>query len=313
MKKKFLIILSFILNSCTWNMVQISVLPNGSYSIVYESTGDKFDIENNDFLHPEKSNNTQWITTIDQNQNNDFVKKTINIKPIKGKLVFSNKKSLNYFINIEKNKYFFWEEHSFYSVIDNLKIDKKYPSIVNFLDVEGDEISWILPAKKYIIDTALFDYENTLNNKIFFEKINNQITTYFDYVKKDSLIDKIDINASLIIKDALNPMIKNLPKNFFVEIQPIIDFYENEFEKNTALMNDYFLFNVELPGNITSHNGENEEGKLFWKIDFNDIATDSFEMHGKSIIIKKWRILFFILLLFILPLYKLKAIKKVLS
>jgi len=294
-------------------MIQISVLPNGKYSIVYESTGDKFDIENNDFLHPETSDTAQWVTTIDQNQNNDFIKKTINIKPIKGKLVFSDEKALNYFINIGKNEYFFWEEYSFYSVIDNLEIDKKYPSIVNFLDVEGDEISWILPAKKYIINTALLEYQVLFNNDIFFEKINNQITTYFDYVKKDSLIDKIDINASLILKDALNPMINNLPQNFFVELQPIIDFHENEFEKNTALMNDYFLFNIELPGNIKSHNGENDERKLFWEIDFNDIATDSFEMHGKSIIIKKWRILFSILLLFAVPLYRFKAIKKVIS
>ena len=294
-------------------MIQISVLPNGNYSIVYESTGEKFDIENNDFLHPANNDAAQWITTIDQNQNNDFVKKTINIKPITEKLVFSDKKALNYFINIEKNDYFFWDEYYFYSIIDNLEIDKKYPSIVNFLDVEGDDISWILPAKKYIIDTALLDYKNRLNNEIFFEKINNQITTYFDYVEKDSLIDKIDINSSLIIKDALNPMMNQLPKNFFVKLQPIIDFHENEFEKNTALMNDYFLFNIELPGNIKSHNGDSDEGKLFWEIGFNEIATESFEMHGKSIIIKKWRILFSILLLFILSLYRFKAIKKVIA
>ena len=87
-------------------MIQISVLPNGNYSIVYESTGEKFDIENNDFLHPANNDAAQWITTIDQNQNNDFVKKTINIKPITEKLVFSDKKALNYFINIEKNEYF---------------------------------------------------------------------------------------------------------------------------------------------------------------------------------------------------------------
>ena len=311
MKKKFLIILSVMLSSCTWNMIQISVLPDGNYSIVYESNGNRLDIDNNDFLHPEDT--ARWLTTLKKDSNDEIVKKTINVKPIKGKIVFVDEESLNYFINIEKNEYFFWDEYYFSSIVYDLAIDKKYPSIVNFLDVEGDEISWILPAKKYIIKTSLLEYQDSFTNDIFFEKINNQITTYFDYVKKDSLIDKVDINASLILKDALNPMINNLPKNFFVELQPIIDFHQNEFEKNTALMNDYFLFNVELPGNITSHNGENEEGKLFWKIDFNDIATDSFEMHGKSIIIKKWRILFFILLLFILPLYKLKAIKKVLS
>ena len=308
MKKKFLIILSIILNSCTWNMIQISVLPDGNYSIIYESTGNIIDIENNDFLHPEDT--AKWITTLDKNSNNDIVKKTINVKPVKGKTVFVDEESLNYFINIEKNEYFFWDEYYFSSIVYDLAIDKKYPSIVNFLDVEGDEISWILPAKKYIIKTSLLEYQDSLTNDIFFEKINNQITTYFDYVEKDSLIDKIDINSSLIIKDALNPMINKLPKDFFIHIQPIIDFHENEFKKNTALMNDYFLFNIELPGKIQSHNGDNEEGKLFWEIDFNEIATDNFEMYGKSIIIKKWRILIAIFFLLALPLCTIKAIKK---
>ena len=94
-----------------------------------------------------------------------------------------------------------------------------------------------------------------------------------------------------------------LPKDFFLHIQPIIDFHESEFEKNTALMNDYFLFNIELPGKMQQHNGDNEEGILSWEIDFNEIATDNFEMYGKSIIIKKWRILLSIFLVLALPLY----------
>ena len=311
MKKKFLIILSIILNSCTWNMIQVSVLPDGNYSIIYESTGNIIDIENNDFLHPEDT--AKWITTLDKNSNNDIVKKTINVKPVKGKTVFVDEESLNYFINIEKNEYFFWDEYYFSSIVYDLEIDKKYPSIVNFLDVEGDKISLILPAKKYIIKTALLDYQDSFTNDIFFEKINNQIATYFDYVEKDSLIDKIDINSSLIIKDALNPMINKLPKDFFLHIQPIIDFHESEFEKNTALMNDYFLFNIELPGKMQHHNGDNEEGILSWEIDFNEIATDNFEMYGKSIIIKKWRILLSIFLVLALPLYRLQAVKKIIS
>ena len=310
MKKKFLIILSIILNSCTWNMIQISVLPNGDYSVVYESSGDKLDIENNDFVHPKNSNTPQWLTTLEQGSNNDVIKKTINIKPIRNKTVFIDEKSLNYFINVEKNEYFFWDEYSFSSIVYDLEVDKKYPSIVNFLDIEGDKISWVLPAKKYIINTSLIEYQDLLNNDIFFEKISNQITTYFDYVEKDSLIDKIDINASLIIKDALNPMINKLPRDFFLQLQPIIDFHESEFEKNTALMNDYFLFNIELPGKIQSHNGDSEEGKLLWEIDFNEIATDNFEMYGKSIIIKKWRILISIFFVLALPLFRFKVIKK---
>ena len=301
-----------MLNSCTWNMIQISVLPDGNYSIVYESSGNTLDIENNDFLHPEDS--ATWFTTLKKDSNNDIVKKTINVEPIKGKLVFLDEESLNYIINVEKNEYFFWDEYYFSSIIYDLEIDKKYPSIVNFLDVEQDEISWILPAKKYIIKTSLSEYtEGIFIDDIFIEKVDNQITTYFDYVEKDSLIDKIDINSSLIIKDALNPMITELPKHFFDRIQPIIDFHESEFEKNTALMNDYFRFNIELPGKMQHHNGDNEEGILSWEIDFNEIATDNFEMYGKSIIIKKWRILLSIFLVLALPLYRLQAIKKIIS
>ena len=184
MKKKFLIILSVMLSSCTWNMIQISVLPDGNYSIVYESNGNRLDIDNNDFLHPEDT--ARWLTTLKKDSNDEIVKKTINVKPIKGKIVFVDEESLNYFINIEKNEYFFWDEYYFSSIVYDLAIDKKYPSIVNFLDVEGDEISWILPAKKYIIKTSLLEYQDSLTNDIFFEKINNQITTYFDYVEKDS-------------------------------------------------------------------------------------------------------------------------------
>ena len=118
-------------------------------------------------------------------------------------------------------------------MMNDLRIDEKYPSIVGFLDVEADSLSWLLPAKKYIIDSALLEYEQTLDNKIFFEKINNQLGSYFDYVKKDSLIEKININSSLIIKDDLKPMINNLPRNFFKDIEPVINFHEKEFEKNT--------------------------------------------------------------------------------
>ena len=53
-----------------------------------------------------------------------------------------------------------------------------------FLNVEADSISWLLPAKKYIIDSALLEYQKSFDNKIFFEKINNQLGSYFDYVKK---------------------------------------------------------------------------------------------------------------------------------
>ena len=49
MNKIALIFLCILLNACTWNGVHISVLPDGNYSIIYESIGIKSDLENKDF------------------------------------------------------------------------------------------------------------------------------------------------------------------------------------------------------------------------------------------------------------------------
>ena len=144
-----------------------------------------------------------------------------------------------------------------------------------------------------------------MDNKIFFEKINNQLGSYFDYIKKDSLIEKININSSLIVKDALKPMINNLPRNFFKDIEPVINLHEKEFEKNTELMNDSFSFQLLLPGKIKKHNmveepvvSKEDNFNLYWEIEFQDISQDNFEMYGKSVIIKKNRVFWLTIMLF---------------
>ena len=304
MNKIALIFLCILLNACTWNGIHISVLPDGNYSIIYESIGIKSDLENEDFVHP-SNDNDQWVTTIEDNGDNSLTKTTINKEPIEGKLIFENEKNLSYWIDVQKKEYFLRNEHYFSAKIYDLRIDEKYPSIVDFLDVEADSISWLLPAKKYIIDSALLEYQKSFDNKIFFEKINNQLESYFDYVKKDSLIEKININSSLIVKDALKPMVNNLPRNFFKDIGPVINFHEKEFEKNTELMNDSFSFQLLLPGKIKKHNmiedpvfSEEDDFNLYWEIEFQDISQDNFEMYGKSVIIKKNRVFWLMLMLF---------------
>ena len=91
MNKIALIFLCILLNACTWNGIHISVLPDGNYSIVYESIGIKSDLENEDFVHP-SNDNDQWVTTIKDNGDNSLTKITINKEPIEGKLIFENKK-----------------------------------------------------------------------------------------------------------------------------------------------------------------------------------------------------------------------------
>ena len=305
MKKVFLIIGCMLVTACVENLIHISVFPGGEYSIKYNSIGDINDLNNNDFLHPQTSNSIEWSSTLNQRgdslkpDNLNWEKETISKELINGTISFTKNGSLIYQVDIQKNEYFFWDQYSFKSTINSLDIDKKYPSIVQFLDIDADSLSWIVPAKEYIIKNSLEEYEKSVDlNTVFSEKINNQIDTYFDYAKQRKLLEKFNKDSSLILKDALKPIASTLPKKFFKEITVFIDTYEEDFKKNTALMNDYFQFNIVLPGLIQKNNALSiSDGLLVWSLDFDDIATDEFKMYANSVRMNKFRVQLLLLLL----------------
>ena len=287
------------MTACVENLIHISVLPDGKFSIKYNSIGDKIDLENEDFVHPKNTESIKWATTMTSlddkdriSKNLNWEKETISTEPINQKLSFDDSQSLIYNIDIDKKEYFFWDTYSFKSNVNSLAINKKYPSVIEYLDIEADSLSWIVPAKKHIITKSLEDYNKKAQvNSIFKERINNQINSYFSYAKERDLIDKFDINSSIILKDALKPISKNLPRNFFKDMEIFVDKYESEFLKNTALMNDYFQFNINLPGIVRSNNAQSiSDGLLVWSFDFDNIASDEFKMYANSIRINKLRI-----------------------
>ena len=299
MKKVFLIIACMLLTACVENLIHISVLSSGKYSIKYNSIGDKADLENHDFLHPENTDLIKWSSTMISLEKDSirpdsltWERETIVTEPVSQKISFTNSESLIYDIDVIKSEYFFWDNYRFDSTINSLAIDDKYPSIVEFLDIEADSLSWIAPAKEYIIKTSLKEYDNEAKlNTIFIEKINNQIDSYFEYAIERKLVEKFDKDSSIILKDALRPIANILPRNFFKEITILIDEYEKDFTKNTALMNDYFQFNIKLPGIVRQNNAESISGGLLvWSFDFDDIAKDEFKMYANSIRINKLRI-----------------------
>lgn len=299
MKKALLIIVCMLMTACVENLIHISVLPDGKFSIKYNSIGDKIDLENKDFVHPKNTESIKWATTMTSldgkdrlSKNLNWEKETISTEPINQKLSFADSQSLIYSIDIDKKEYFFWNTYSFKSNVNSLAINKKYPSVIEYLDIEADSLSWIVPAKKHIITKSLEDYDKKAQvNSIFKERINNQINSYFSYAKERDLIDKFDINSSIILKDALKPISKNLPRNFFKDMEIFVDKYESEFLKNTALMNDYFQFNINLPGIVRSNNAQSiSDGLLVWSFDFDSIARDEFKMYANSIRINKFRI-----------------------
>ena len=110
-------------------------------------------------------------------------------------------------------------------------------------------------------------------------------------------------------------MKRQLPKNFFSDMTIIIDDLEKEFEKNTNLMLDGFTFSVAIPGHLRNTNAtfiSEIDNTIYWEFDFNDIATNHFNMYAHSIVINNLSIQLFlliILLVFIGFLWK-KRLKK---
>ena len=103
-----------LLTACVENLIHISVLSSGKYSIKYNSIGDKADLENHDFLHPENTDLIQWSSTmisLDKDSirpdSLNWEKETIITRPINQKMSFTNSESLIYDIDVSKSKYFF--------------------------------------------------------------------------------------------------------------------------------------------------------------------------------------------------------------
>ena len=95
-------------------------------------------------------------------------------------------------------------------------------------------------------------------------------------------------------------MKNRLPSNFFLDMTLIINELEKEFEKNTNLMLDNFTFSVAIPGELRNTNASlvsEFDNTLYWNFDFNDIATNHFNMYAHSIVINNLALQLFLLII----------------
>ena len=93
------------------------------------------------------------------------------------------------------------------------------------------------------------------------------------------------------------------------------DWTSDQISKNRGSGNN-FSFSITLPGKIKDQNADtinNETNMVYWEFDFNDIATNPFNMYAHSVVINNLRaqLVFVILMLsFIRLLWKRKQNKK---
>ena len=132
------------------------------------------------------------------------------------------------------------------------------------------------------------------------DRINNQIDTYISYVKEKDYEKEFSRKSSEIFIEALSPMSRRLSNSFFTEMTLIIDDLEKEFEKNTNLMLDSFTFSVVIPGSLRNTNAtliSALDKTVYWEFNFNDIATNHFNMYAHSIVINNLALQLFLLII----------------
>ena len=162
----------------------------------------------------------------------------------------------------------------------------------------------MVPAKRYIFYESIKLYKN--KNKIdqaIVDRIKNQIDTYISYVKEKDYEKEFSRKSSEIFIEALSPMSRRLSKSFFTDMTLIIDDLEKEFEKNTNLMLDSFTFSVVVPGNLRNTNAtfiSSLDNTVYWEFNFNDIATNHFNMYAHSIVINNLALQIFLLIILLL-------------
>ena len=230
---KIVFVALFLLTGCVENLINISILNDGSYVVKYTSIGNKSDLIDIDFKHPENDNTLEWITSLinntDSENENIWEKETILSSPTKQKLVFTNSSSLQYDIDVRKKSFFLWTNYYFSSNVKNLEIDKKYPEIGQYLNIDQEDIDWMIPVKRYIFLKSIEIYsEKYTLDQLTVERLDNQLNTYISYIEEKKLEKDLSINASTVFFDAIMPIENQLPSRFISEMTMII----NKLEKD---------------------------------------------------------------------------------
>ena len=291
-----ILIVCFFAPSCVEHLVTIRVFPDGRYFMNFVSRGDSTDVFNEDFPHPFGD---PWITKIDTEISDDettWIMSTSGL--LSGPTAFSSGNNslveLAHPIDVRSEKSLFGTHYFVTQFFNGREVFRKYPKFGNSMSsVDNDTTKWISEALYYIGSTAINDLQtdsSTMIDGILAERMENYIRGYVDR-KNFTELYSLEDSSRIFVRDILKPFINDLPSNYELVFQSLVDLYSKEMHITGQLRDDQFKFYMFLPGAIIVTNADSIAGDtLMWTFGLKEFLNDDYILQAESIIYSKKRI-----------------------
>lgn len=313
MKYKIYITLTCLLilliqTSCVEHIITIHVNSGGDFKFFYSGKGDLADINNEDFPKPAGND---WMTTqsYDPNERNHLYQ---------AEKVFQNDDEFpaNFFtsdtiyepsllhhpLTVEHYTWFFKDVYRINWSFHSRRVDEKYPGMATVLR-EGETVQgWTAEAIEYLFSECLDRADLGFNQEPIIKADLDRWITESVQTLPDSLIEEkystLKTEGLLLVKQILD-------ENQSARVDSIFKQLEDESLITLDLIDDHFIVNIILPGDLVNSNADTTlTDTLQWEFNVNDFHSSDFQMIATSQIIhpEKYYWLFGFLLLILIGL-----------
>ena len=284
----YLGLLSFLSLDCVETVISVRLLPDGHYTLRFQSKGDSTDVFDDDFPHPLSDD---WTRSVQQQENDGNKVWTLNTHGLfSGSIAFPQGSNsaidLNHSINVTKTDGWIATHYKLEYRFRGREAFKKYPQFAKQIrGVSSDSTQWISEVLTFIVSAGMDDLQLSVQQAIdpdLAERIKNHIQGYFIHIKEKELFDELSRD---FLRNAFGPFLNQLPQDYVESVKGAMAPYEQEWRIPSGLADDNIRLYAFLPGVITTHNADAISGDtLKWKFGLEQFLNDDYNIRAASIV-----------------------------
>lgn len=282
-----LLLWAFFPMGCVETLITVRVFPDGRYAMEIFSQGDSLDIFNQDFPHPSDDN---WASNVDWRlQDDEMIWSMKSLAVLEGDNTFNISDlpgPVKHRIMVEKENHYLSTTYRLKQVFTGRRAFNKYPAFASSLGGTGDSTKWISEVLLYITSQAMSDLQggNYYRLKpILFERIQHSLQGIFSRVEEKTLFENLN-RREIFIRTSFRPFAPNLPNGYIDTLISAMKKYEDERQITADLKDDAWIYQVLMPGIVTSTNADSIFGDtLKWQFRLDEFINDDLIISAESI------------------------------